>query len=101
MFLRPDALHRGVERLLPEFTTALEPLYQRSRAERHADFGVYLGQHVDEASAALMAVVDQRAASSGYRALTPLYQRLRGTIEGELKKTLPKLAERIGTIATK
>jgi hypothetical protein len=97
--VRPDALTRGVDRLMPEVVAALEPLFQQCCAANEKDFGKFLRAHLDESAAAIMGAIDARAAASASK-LVPLYRRLRGTIEGELRATLPKLVDRIGAVAT-
>lgn len=97
--VRPDALSRGVDRLMPDFVAGLEPLWARSRQAGEADFGEYLAAHSKEGARAIMAALDARAAASAsYGKLRPAYQRLRSTIEGELRATLPALAKGIGAI---
>lgn len=93
--VRPDALPRGVDLLLPEFAQALEPLFQRFRKEGGKDFGAFVAKNLDEATDAVMAVTDRRAAHTRFKALSGAYQRLRGTLEGELRSVLPKLVARL------
>jgi hypothetical protein len=93
---RPDAVERGVARLLPEFAAALEPFWQDFRASGGRDFGEYLREHAPAASAAMMARVDARVARSSHRALATAYRRLRGTLAAELERMLPEIARRIG-----
>lgn len=95
--LRHDALELGIDRLLPDFAAALDPLFQRFRARGDGTFGAYVAEHVDEATAALMAVTDTRAARSSHTGLKSIYRRLRGTLESELRAVLPKLVARLGT----
>ena len=98
--VRPDAVERGVTRLLPEFAAALEPFWQDFRASGRAsggrDFGAYLRQHAAPASAAMMARVDARMAGTSHRALAAAYRRLRGTLAAELERTLPDVARMLG-----
>ena len=93
---RPDAVPRGVRRLLPDFAAALEPFWQRFRASGERDFGEYLRRHAPEASAAMMAEVDARMAGTSHRALAAAYRRLRGTLAAELERQLPDVARMIG-----
>ena len=94
--VRPDAVERGVTRLLPEFAAALEPFWQDFRASGGRDFGAYLRQHAAPASAAMMARVDARMAGTSHRALAAAYRRLRGTLAAELERTLPDVARMLG-----
>lgn len=98
--VRHDALSKGIEGLLPDFASALEPLFQRCCASEEKNFGRFIGAHAEEAVAAIMGTIDARAASGAHAMLAPVYRRLRGTIEGELRRTLPRLVDRIGEVAT-
>lgn len=93
---RPDAVQRAVRRLLPEFTRALEPYWQRFRASGEQDFAAFLRRHAQPASADMMAAVDARIAGSPNRTLHAGYKRLRGTLAAELEKLLPDIARMIG-----
>lgn len=96
--LRHDALELGIDRLLPDFAAALDPLFQRFRVRGSGTFGAYVGEHIDEATAALMAVTDARAARASHAGLKSIYRRLRGTLEGELHTVLPKLVAGFGKL---
>lgn len=93
---RPDAVTRAVDRLLPEFASALEPYWQEFRASGEKDFSAYLKRHAKAASADMMAATDARIAQSSNKALHGGYKRLRGTLAAELEKLLPDIAKMIG-----
>lgn len=89
--IKPRALQRAVAGLLPEFAAALDPLYQRFLAEKHADFSGFLDTHSSEAVDALIAVTDRRARASANAAVRSAYGRLRGSAEAEVRSALPAL----------
>jgi hypothetical protein len=89
--LRPNALHSGISKLLPDFTTALEPLYQKFRSSGEADFSQFLARHSDTAVQALLGVSDLRAGSHGNATVRAAYGRLRPTAESEVRSALPGL----------
>jgi len=93
---RPDAVHRAVHRLLPEFAEALEPYWQKFRASGETDFSAYLQRHAKGATAAMMERTDARIAASPNKTLRAGYQRLRGTLASELERLLPDIAKMIG-----
>jgi hypothetical protein len=95
--VRPDALPLSVSRLLPPCVAAMEPLYQKARAEG-TKFNVFLARHTDEATETLMAVIDARAESSQHQALRALHRRLRGSIESEMRDALPDFAAALSTV---
>lgn len=89
--IKPRALHRAVANLLPDFATALDPLYQRFLASKRVDFSQFLAEHPAEAVAALIAVTDQRARASANAVIRATYERLRGGAETEVRNALPAL----------
>lgn len=93
----PDAVPRAVTRMLPEFSAALNPLYQRFLASGEKDFSRYLKQHSAEAREALMAITDSRADASTHKALASGYRKLRGILATELEEMLPELMQGLST----
>lgn len=90
--IRPNALHRAVARLLPDFAIALEPLYQRFRLSSDRDFSLFLQKNPDEAVTALIGVTDQRAGQHSNGSVRALYEKLRATAESEVRSALPGLS---------
>lgn len=93
---RPDIMQRAVNRLLPEFLAALEPLYQEyasSVARQGQDFAAFLGGRPQAAVAALLGVADARVALNPNAAVKSIYARLRGGAEHEVGAALPRFAE--------
>ncbi|MDR3414874.1 MAG: hypothetical protein P4L83_01695 [Nevskia sp.] len=92
---RPDILQRAMQVLLPDFVTALDPLYQDfvavSGAGR-ADFAGFLRGRSGAAVDALLGVADARVARVQNGAVKSLYGRLRGDAENEVGAALPELA---------
>lgn len=91
---RPGVLERAVQRLLPEFIDALEPLYQAFRASSDRDFAVFLGKHGRDATQALLAVADLRVREAS-PAVQGAYARLRKLAESEVEAALPAVARTI------
>lgn len=89
---RPQILPHAMQRLLPEFAAALEPLYRRFRDDDGRDFAAFLTRHEDTAVTALLAVADGRVAASPNAAIKAVYARLRGGAEAEVAAVLPALA---------
>lgn len=89
--LKPGILPKAVQRLLPEFADALDPLFQECRESGATDFGAFLRQHDDRAVSALLAVADARVRQAG-SAVQSVYGRLRGSAEVEVKSALPGLS---------
>ena len=90
--IQPDAVIDAVRRLLPDFTTALDPLYQQFRQSEHQDFSPFLEAHPDEAVQALLVVTDRHVRDGDSGAVRAAYGRLRGIAETEVHAALPGLA---------
>lgn len=95
--LRADAVERGVEKLLPGFVAAMEPLHADFRAQSGSDFSQFLQQHSDRAARELLAVSDQTVAQSGQRTIQAAYAQLRRFAQSELATVLPQVGRMIET----
>lgn len=83
-------VERGVNRVLPDIVSELEPLWRDFEAAGAADFGAYLGEHSEQATAALLSVADRhRDGLPG--PISKLYSSLREKAEKLLTPELPDL----------
>lgn len=87
----PDLVLRAVRKLLPDFARALDPFWDDFAASGDGDFGQYLAARGPEASAALLAVTDAKAASSSREQLKKVYRALRGKADDHVRAALPRL----------
>ncbi|HEU0195946.1 MAG TPA: hypothetical protein VFQ88_01855 [Nevskiaceae bacterium] len=99
---KPDIVKRGVARLLPDFISALDPLYENyhrsggaSAQSAAGSFGDYLLAHRKEAVAAMMQTADRRTEGSTNPMYHRFYGSLRGTIEREADAILPEMARNL------
>lgn len=92
--LRPGIVPGAVDRLLGEFTLALEPYYADYRAGGGADFGDHLAARPDAANA-LLTVADTRAGRSSSETLKSAYGKLRPLGERNVTEALPQLGRLI------
>lgn len=93
--LRADAVERGVEKLLPGFVSAMEPLHADFRKQDDGDFSQFLQQHSDRAARKLLQVSDETVAQSGQRTIQTAYAQLRRFAESELTTVLPQVGQMI------
>jgi len=93
---RPNLLAQAAIRLLPAFTAALEPLYQRFCNSGAPDFAAYLLKHASEAESALLATADTRVATLSNAPIKAGYARLRGAAEEEVHHAMPAVAALLG-----
>jgi hypothetical protein len=92
--LKPGAVPSAVDRMLPEFTVALEPFYLDYRGQATADFGTYLAGR-PEAADALLGVTDTRADRTSSDALKKVYNKLRPHGQKNVEEALPRLGRLI------
>lgn len=93
---KPGLLERATTLLLPEFATALEPLYSQFRSGADDDFGRYLQVHALQAAQALLQVADARVDESDSATVRSTYARMRGGAEAEVLAVMPGLSVLIG-----
>lgn len=93
--IKPGAISTAVERMLPEFAAALQPLYGQFRATGGADFGSFLTARSDEASDALLGVTDTRAQHTSSDAMKKVYAKLRPNGKKNVEEALPRLGQLI------
>ena len=89
--LKPGMVANVVEKLLPEWAEALQPIYDRNEhdAER---FCTYLKEHPGEAADALLSVTDAKAEQADNKTIKKTYERLRGTAKDNVSAAVPGLA---------
>lgn len=89
---KPGLVDAGVRALAPGFARALDPFHADYLAHGEGTFRDYLLIRDAEASAALLAVADERAAQVHNRAVRAAYERLRKRGEREVLAALPAIA---------
>lgn len=82
---------KGLNRLLPELATNLDPQWQGFQASGESDFGAYLAAHKDEVVTSVLTVADKAAASSNIPALDKGYKAIRGKAGDFIGPVLPDL----------
>ena len=87
----PSIAASSTDRMLPEFAVALQPFWDDF--DGNGDFGAYLAGRGDEASDALLAVTDARAAATEREPLKRAYNGLRGKAKAHVEQALPRLGQ--------
>lgn len=98
--VKPGIVTSAVDKMLPQFATALEPFYADYRATAGSDFGAYLAGRPSEAADALLGVTDARAEQSTSDALKKVYGKLRPQGRRNVEEALPRLGRLIDQHAT-
>jgi hypothetical protein len=87
--MRPGIIEHALAALLPEFAPALDPFYERGRAE--GDVDAYFRTHAQAIASALLAVTDRRAERGDNGALKRIYATLRSSAHREVAASVPRL----------
>jgi hypothetical protein len=92
--IKPGFVRNVVSDLLPEFATALEPLYQEAKAS-----GSGVRAHLTSSSArvadALLTITDEKAKRSKSGMVKGTYEKLRGSAKKNVEAAVPRLAAMI------
>lgn len=89
---KPGFLEAVVRHLLPEFTAALDPVYQDAVAAG-TDIPTYFKAHSGRVADGLLAITDRKAQASGNTLLKGAYNKLRGIAKKHVEQAVPRLAD--------
>ena len=92
--IKPGFIRKVVTDLLPEFASALEPLYQEALSGEGA-VGPHLTRNAGRAADALLGITDQKAERSTNKLVKNTYKKLRGTAKRNVEGAMPRLAQLI------
>ena len=87
---KPGFVSEVVDRLLPEFADALEPIVAEATASS-STVGSFFSQHADRVANALLSITDARAARVDNAAVKGAYNKLRGSAEANVASAAPGL----------
>lgn len=92
--VKPGFVKQVVVDLLPEFTAALDPIYDEAKAGSKpvSDFFVSNSARVADA---LLAITDAKAAKSKSGVVKGTYDKLRGTAKKNVEAAVPRLGKMI------
>jgi hypothetical protein len=89
--LKPNMVANVVDKLLPEWADALQPIYDKSQEDPER-FCAHLQEFPGEAADALLSVTDAKAEQADNKTLKKTYERLRGTAKDNVATAVPNLA---------
>ena len=98
--VKPGFIKEAVIELLPEFATALDPLYQAAQTG-NVPVGDYFLQHRSRVAQALLAITDAKALLSPSAVVRGAYDRLRGAAERNVEAAVPRMAQLLAKYAVK
>jgi len=92
--IKPGFIRDAVTNLLPDFATALDPLYEEAIA-KGKPVGAHLHAESARAADALLAITDGRAKKSDKGLVRGTYERLRPTAKKNVEAAIPRLSRLI------
>lgn len=88
--VKPGFIRHAVTDLLPEFATALDPIYGEAKAKSEP-ISAYFVKNSSRAADALLAITDGKAKASNHALVRGTYERLRGTAKKNVEQAIPRL----------
>jgi hypothetical protein len=92
--IKPGFVKHVVTDLLPEFATALDPLYQEA-LEKKRPVGEYFRENAGRAADAMLTVTDAKAKNAKSGAVKATYEKLRGSAKRNVEAAVPRLGKMI------
>jgi hypothetical protein len=92
--VKPGFVRQVVSDLLPDFATALEPLYQEAR-EKGQGVREHFTSHSARVADALLTITDDKAKRSKSGMVKGTYEKLRGSAKKNVEAAVPRLAAMI------
>lgn len=92
--IKPGFVKQAVSDLLPEFATALDPIYQEAKSGGKP-VGDYMSQNSARVADALLAITDAKAQKSKSGAVKGAYEKLRGSAKKNVEAAVPRLGKMI------
>jgi len=92
--IKPGFIKQAVSDLLPEFATALQPIYDeaKSKSKPVAD---YMKDNSARVADALLAITDAKAQRSKSGAVKGTYEKLRGSAKKNVEAAVPRLGKMV------
>ena len=89
--VKPGFIKHAVEDLLPEFSKALDPIYQEAKTGGKP-VGSHLLSNAGRVAQALLAITDAKARNSKSGIVKGTYDKLRGTAVKNVEAAVPRLS---------
>jgi hypothetical protein len=92
--VKPGFVRQVVVDLLPEFASALDPLYQEAKSGGR-NVEEYFNANATRAADALLSITDEKAKRSRSGMVKGTYEKLRGSAKKNVEAAVPRLAAMI------
>jgi DNA-binding phage protein len=90
--VRPGFLRGAVEDLLPDFTKAVEPIYQEALT-KNENIAHYMSDNSGRVADALLAITDGKAERAKTMVVKRTYDKLRGSAKHHVEAAVPRLGK--------
>lgn len=90
--IRPGFLKQVVHDLLPEFATAVDPVYQEAVAQSQP-VAAHFAANASRVADGLLAITDEKAKRTKSGVVKATYERLRGTAKKNVEAAVPRLGK--------
>ena len=90
--VKPGFIKHAVTDMLPEFTTALDPIYQDAKKE-NKNVSDYFAANSSRVAEALLAITDAKAQRSKNALVKGTYEKLRGSAKKNVEAAAPRLGK--------
>ena len=92
--VKPGFIRNVVSDLLPEFATALDPIWQDAKKD-NKPIAPYFASNSARVADALLAITDAKAQRSKSGVVKGTYEKLRGSAKKNVEAAVPRLAEMV------
>lgn len=92
--IKPGFVEHAVTDLLPEFASALDPIYQESKS-KSVSVSAHFESNSSRVADALLAITDAKAARAKSGVAKGAYDKLRSTAKKNVEQAVPRLARMI------
>jgi hypothetical protein len=97
--VKPGFIKQAVTDLLPEFATALDPIYQEAKT-KGTPVSDFFKNNSSRVADSLLAITDSKAERSKSGVVKGTYEKLRGTAKKNVEAAVPRLATMVQKYAT-
>jgi hypothetical protein len=90
--VKPGFVRNVVIDLLPEFSVALDPIFQEAKT-KGVGVSTHFNANASRVADALLTITDEKAKKSSSGAVKSAYERLRGTAKKNVEAAVPRLGK--------
>jgi hypothetical protein len=92
--IKPGFVEKAVEDLLPDFATALDPIYADAKSENKS-VATFFSANAGRVADALLSITDAKAAKAKSGVAKAAYEKLRSSAKKNVEQAVPRLGKLI------